>query len=185
MSLSHSANYCSFGASLKSGSERPSTLFLLKSSLSLASPFLILCFSPLNSCMNFRVDLSILHKRIWLFTLVRISLTLQLCPKGIWSSHHQVFQPLKEVCLRDFFYFFPAFETLNMLIIIIISDMGKCECVCFDVHVEVNFIKLVLSLNLSCILWEWHVGLQACLTSTYTHWVISTSQAFKASYLHI
>lgn len=36
-----------------------------------------------------------------------------------------------------------------MLFIIIIGDMGKCGCVCFDVHVEVNFIKLVLSLHLS------------------------------------
>lgn len=35
-----------------------------------------------------------------------------------------------------------------MLFIIIIGDMGKYGCVCFDVQMEVNFMKLVLSLHL-------------------------------------
>ena len=56
-----------------------------------------------------------------------------------------------------------------LFIIIIIGDMGKCGCVCFDVYVEVNFIKVGSLLAPFCELWKWHVDLQACLTSTYTH----------------
>lgn len=180
--LSHSANYCSFGVSLKSGSETynfvPSQVLSLRHS---ALPTSFLLSLELLYEFSYRLVYSSQTDRTLCFG--KNCLDPAVPSKGnLIISTLRPPSPERNLPVWLLFPFFPL-KTLSV-VIIIIGDMGEWVHVLWCAHGSqlYEFGSLLLPF---CEDWEWHLGLQACLTSTYTHWVISPSQAFKTLYWHI
>lgn len=162
---------------------RPSTLFLLKSSLSLTPPFLLLCFSPLNFCMNFSVY-SAQEKLTVCFGKNFID-SAALSKGNMIISSLKSSNPWKKPVFLISFLFFPSFWNFKYAIYYYYWWYGQVWVCVLWCACGSQLYKVGSLLAPFCELWEWHVGLQACLASTYTHWVTSTSQALKTSYLHM